>query len=89
VYKGEYNRNKQKLLFRCDCGNEYYETWNHILSSNRLCCPSCARAISKINGSRKLHTADIKAECQKQGVELIYFHGNAKDVHYKDSDGYK
>jgi hypothetical protein len=36
-----------------------------------------------------LHTADIKAECKKQGIELIYFHGNAKDVHYKDSDGYK
>lgn len=89
IFEGEYKKNNQKLLFKCDCGREYEETWNHIHGSNRLQCKYCGLDRGRNNGDRKLHVKDIKEECEKSGLKLIYYAGNSRNVHYQDKYGYK
>lgn len=89
IFDGVYKKNNQKLLFKCDCGREYEETWNHIYGSDRLQCKYCGLDRGRNNGDRKLHVKDIKEECEEKGLKLIYYNGNARSVHYQDKYGYK
>ncbi|MBE6069990.1 MAG: hypothetical protein E7211_20205 [Clostridium lundense] len=66
IFDGVYKKNNQKLLFKCDCGREYEETWNHIYGSDRLQCKYCGLDRGRNNGDRKLHVKDIKEECEEK-----------------------
>ena len=37
----EYKNNREKLKFKCACGNEFYKNWDNFYSRNIRMCPSC------------------------------------------------
>lgn len=86
VLSKEYIANKEKLELQCECGNIYYEHWNHIKVANKIRCPKCGR---KRMGDQQTYSKEqIEEKCNEYGYELIGYE-NAHNIYVKDKDGYK
>lgn len=63
-----YNGNKENMLWKCECGNEFNATWNEITRGKHH-CNFCSRS-KRFNGFRD-YTAEIRQECNRRGYILL------------------
>ncbi len=74
-----YYNNKEKLLWRCNCGNEWQTSWVDIKYRNSW-CPACS-SIARANKLRKYNIDDLnKIILEKNGILLSnqYFNCDSK-----------
>ena len=44
------------VKMKCECGTEFFKTWDHIYSDNKyLCCKKCARKHRDTDIAKKRH----------------------------------
>lgn len=86
VLEKEYINEKQKLELICECGNKYYNTWNHIHNGNAIYCQQCN--IDNKNIKQCLSFEDVDKICKKYQYELLELN-KTKSIIVKDKYGYK
>lgn len=88
ILSDKYISNKDKLLFRCECGKEYETSWTYMLGSKKVMCNDCGYRIAHIpfKNDKEL----LESECNKNGFHLIDgINSTTREMHIEDKDGYK
>lgn len=68
VLSSEYENNRTKLLFKCECGKVFQKTWDTIHAQHTCRCRSCARKDGWLN---KRRSPMFNEEC----VRIFNMHG--------------
>lgn len=77
---------KDKLLFRCRCGNKYWLHFNHFLSYKKDKCTTCSHRTHKI-----IHTdEELQTNLSQYGCKLIGHHApKLTEIDIEDDSGYR
>ena len=83
----EYKNNKQKLKFKCNCGEEFSTSWNEF-QLGRTKCKKCSGGIMR----QKVSLDEAVKEFEKGGyyiIDLKEFLNAKSKISIIDKDGYK
>lgn len=76
LLSSSYKNAKEKLDFRCTCGNIFASNWSNIIKSRDskgfICCPECSHKHRVELQSDTLE--EVKSKCKKINVELLSTH---------------
>lgn len=70
LLSSSYSNNKEKLIFKCKCGNEFKTSWDNFYGHNVRQCGNCANKSKKINWNIDLVKDYIENE-SKSGCLLL------------------
>lgn len=88
ILSEKYNSSKEMLKFRCECGEEYSTSWDHIRYLEKITCNKCSYIES--NKENKLSLEYIESVCLNNGYKLLdNFDQNSKEIYVEDEDGYR
>ncbi len=75
------------LLFKCECGEEFYTTLDGVRFKNKTMCNVCA---NKSRGdSQRFSILDVKKQCSKYGFKVLgKYYGALVPMLVKNKEGY-
>lgn len=83
-----YKNENEKLLLKCECGNEFYQSWNYIKNNNTITCKQCSMKKRSNLYFKKDYNIVIQT-LSNLGYKLIEDYDSLHSICVEDLDGYK
>jgi hypothetical protein len=80
---------KDRVKFKCGCGNIFYYDLGHILNRGFCRCPDCALKIR--SNKKKIPKDTVEKYLFKNGYKMLqnFYENNCSNIKVEDLDGYK